>query len=62
MDAKPLKVPSSTSKKTSRDPERERPVSEDLTKNAPGPTREGPNHLHQRAEWFRRRTGGSKKK
>jgi hypothetical protein len=62
MNAKPLKVPSPTSKKTSRDAERDRPVIEDLTKNAPGPVREGPDYLRQRAEWFRRRTGGSKEK
>ena len=57
MNAKPQKPP--TSKETTGKVTRDNPVKEDVTKNAPGPVREGPNNLRQRAEWFRRRSRGA---
>jgi hypothetical protein len=58
LNAKPVKTPPATSKKTGREAKSDHPVNEDLTKNAPRPAREGPNNLRRRAEWFRRRTSG----
>jgi hypothetical protein len=62
MNAKSGKTPPATSKEPGREVKRDLPDIEDLTKNAPGPVREGPDNLHRRAEWFRRRTGGADEK
>lgn len=35
-----------------------RPSDADATKKPPRPVREGKDNLRQRAEWFRRRSGG----
>jgi hypothetical protein len=59
MNIKPVKTPPASKEATPK-VERDHPLKEDLTKNAPGPRREGPDNLRRRAEWFRRRTGGAK--
>jgi hypothetical protein len=40
----------------------DRPIDVRLIENPRRAVREGPDHLRQRAEWFRRRTGGAKAK
>jgi hypothetical protein len=62
MCAKPVKTPPAASTEAGRDAKRDDSLAQELTKNRPGPVREGPDYLRQRAEWFRRRSGGEEKK
>jgi hypothetical protein len=45
-------------KKTDRPVDSDSPADENVNKRAPRPVGEGHDNLAQRAEWFRRRTGG----
>jgi hypothetical protein len=60
MNSKPGKSAPEDSKKPDRGVDSDRPVDANVTKNTVRPVREGPENLRQRAEWFRRRTGGDK--
>jgi hypothetical protein len=60
MNSKPDKSAPEDSKKPDRGVDSDRPVDANVTKNTVRPVREGPENLRQRAEWFRRRTGGDK--
>ena len=51
-----------TGKKKTEKADSNRPIDAGLTENPRRPVREGPDNLRQRAEWFRRRTGGAKAK
>jgi hypothetical protein len=67
MNAKPVKPRPASSKATGKGPvakgkvERGRSVDADITRDIPRPGREGPDNLRQRADWFRRRSGGAGK-
>jgi hypothetical protein len=57
MNNKPgnsLPKDSGNSKQEAKD---DRSGDKDVTKNTLGPVREGPENLHRRADWFRRRSG-----
>jgi hypothetical protein len=60
MKTKPSDSASENSKKADRGIDSDHSVDENVTKKALRPVVEGPENLRQRAEWFRRRTGGDK--
>jgi hypothetical protein len=60
MNSKPGKPAPEDSKKPDQGVDSDRPVDANVTKNTVRPVREGPENLRQRADWFRRRTGGDK--
>jgi len=62
MTTKPVKAPLASSKKAPAVEQDHAVDVKRLTEDAPGPVREGPKNLRQRAEWFRRRTGGATEK
>jgi hypothetical protein len=58
MNNKPS--PTEDSKKTDRRVDSDPPADENVNERALRQVREGHENLAQRAEWFRRRTGGDK--
>jgi hypothetical protein len=60
MNNKPGKSPREDSKKTDREVVSDQAADKSVTKKPLRPAGEGPENLRQRAEWFRRRTGGDK--
>jgi hypothetical protein len=60
MKSKSVKTaPPRGGKKNAAKVESSQPSKPAPAKQAPAAKREGPDNLRQRAEWFRRRTGGS---
>lgn len=57
MKNQPVKSPLESSSDVKRDADTSPPNYEDLKKGAPGPVREGPKNLLQRAKWLLRRAG-----
>jgi hypothetical protein len=60
MNNKPDKSPPEDSKKADVKVDSDHSVEKKGTKNTLRPVREGPENLRQRADWFRRRTGGDR--
>jgi hypothetical protein len=57
MNGKSGKSPEEDSKIAKPTADSDHPMEKDVTRNTPGPGREGRENLKQRAEWFRRRSG-----